>query len=135
MPEKKYILIAEDDPISQFAISEMLKQEFNIHCVENGQQCLDSIQQKTPDILLLDINMPVLNGYETIKALRSQTQFHHLPIIIISALCKEKEITAGFAAGCDGYITKPFKQSDLLLKIKNLLFSSRKILKNKDNSK
>ncbi len=132
MTKKYYLLVVDDDPISQFVISEMLKQQFEIHCVDNGQQCIESIRNKKPDLLLLDVNMPVLNGYETCKILRADSAYQNLPIIILSALIKEKEITAGYTAGCDLYITKPFKQDELITKISQLLDKS---YKNKDKEK
>ena len=87
---------------------------------------------KKPDMLLLDVNMPVLNGYETCKILRADPVYKSLPIIILSALIKEKEITAGYTAGCDLYITKPFKEDELISKISQLLDKS---YKNKDKEK
>ena len=80
MTRKYYLLVVDDDPISQFAMSEMLKQQFEIHCVDNGQQCIESIMNKKPDMLLLDVNMPVLNGYETCKILRADPVYKSLPI-------------------------------------------------------
>lgn len=126
MTKKYYLLVVDDDPISQFAISEMLKQQFEIHCVDNGQQCLESIRNKKPDMLLLDVNMPVLNGYDTCKILRADPAYKNLPIIILSALIKKKEITAGYKAGCDLYITKPFQQDELISKMSPLLDKSNK---------
>ncbi len=82
MTKKYYLLVVDDDDhISQFAISEMLKQQFEIHCVDNGQQCLESVRNKKHDMLLLDVNMPVLNGYHTCKILRTEPAYKNLPII------------------------------------------------------
>lgn len=120
MSVKPYLLAVEDDPISQFAIMEMLKHYFDITCVNNGRECLDSIKNRQPDILLLDVNMPVLNGYETCKILRADKQYKDLPIIMLSAMSTEKEIAAGYEAGCDIYITKPFKQENLISSMQQL---------------
>ncbi|MFK5985663.1 MAG: response regulator [Pseudomonadota bacterium] len=124
MSNKPYILSVDDEELNQEIITELLKEHFEINVLNNGQQCLDSVLERIPDLILLDVNMPVLNGLETCEILRSNDSHQNIPIIFVSALASPKERLAGYQAGADDYLTKPFDEFELVNKI-NLLLKSK----------
>jgi len=109
---KKYrILVAEDDTINQVIISKILeKQGYSFEIVDNGQKVLDTLEQNNFDLLLLDWQMPVLNGLETAALIRDKKSLvrdHDIPIVALTANAMAEERKAGFDAGMNDYLTKP----------------------------
>ncbi len=117
----KYILSADDDPINQFLLSEALGDNYEIEVVADGVACLESIANRTPDLLLLDVSMPRMNGFEVCRTIRKNNDANTFPIIFLSAAASLKDIENGMGAGADGYITKPFSIDTLLTKIERFI--------------
>lgn len=114
---KKTILIVDDAPDNLLLLEMMLEDRFNIVQADSGQVCLDMIADNVPDLLLLDVNMPGLNGYDVCTQLRKEPKTQVLPIIFVSAMVNTEERLAGFEAGGDEYINKPVDEELLLQKI------------------
>jgi len=131
MNTRPNLLVVDDEVMNQNIILDLLEDEFEVEFVCNGRECLDSVKQSRPDLILLDVNMPVLNGLDTCKHLRSEREYEDLPIIFISALASAQERLAGYHAGGDDYLTKPFEEEELKAKISLLL----KVEDNKSRSK
>lgn len=121
MNAKPYILSVDDEAINQEIIKDLLEEEYAIDALENGQACLDSVEEKIPDLILLDVNMPVLNGLKTCEQLRAKDSSQNIPIIFVSALSSPTERLEGYQAGADDYLSKPFDEDELKTKIKLLL--------------
>lgn len=111
------ILGVDDEPLNQIILEELLANEFELISAENGQACIETVATRRPDLIIMDVNMPVLNGLETCRRLRKDPGFGELPIIIVSALASPEERLAGYDAGADDYITKPFNEDELKAKI------------------
>ncbi|QYZ67591.1 MAG: hypothetical protein OI74_15445 [Gammaproteobacteria bacterium (ex Lamellibrachia satsuma)] len=107
------ILGVDDEPLNQIILEELLSNEFELISAENGQACIESVATRRPDLIIMDVNMPVLNGLETCRRLRQDPDYGELPIIFVSALASAEERLAGYEAGADDYITKPFDESEL----------------------
>ena len=109
------ILVAEDNKINQILIKKVLqKMKFDATIVENGQLALDALSSNTFDILLLDLHMPVMDGFQTaINIRKTDLGFKNIPIIALTAAAIKDERDRSFACGVDDYITKPFKQDEL----------------------
>ena len=107
------ILCIDDDPVNNEVVTDFLEDQYDVICVNNGKEGLESIEQKKPDLILLDVLMPVMNGEETIKLLRKSAGSKDIPVIVISVLSHTKEIDHMYALGADKYITKPFRQQEL----------------------
>mgnify|MGYP000220370820 CR=1 FL=1 len=108
------ILCIDDDPINNEVVTDFLEDQYDVVCVSNGQEGLDSIAAQQPDLILLDVLMPVMSGEETIKQLRaSSTSTKDIPVIVISVLSHTTEINHMYELGADQYITKPFRQKEL----------------------
>lgn len=109
----RYILAADDEPANRDIIEEVLKDEYEVVCVEDGLQCIESITQRIPDLLLLDVAMPKMDGIEVCKTLRADEKTNQLPIILFSGFAAKEHIDKGMLAGADKYITKPYLPSQL----------------------
>lgn len=117
----KYILVADDEPMNLGIIKIILMDDYEIKCVENGVECLESIEGRMPDLLLLDFAMPEMGGIEVSKSLRSNEKTKNLPIVMISGYASEEHIKCGYEAGINDYITKPYKSEQLLNVVKKHL--------------
>ena len=109
------ILVVDDVPLNILLIKKMLSQyTFEIRTANSGQAALDAIAQKKPDLILLDLMMPGIDGFEVIKRLRAQDDTKELPIIILSALNSEQDISKGFQLGANDFINKPIIMEKLI---------------------
>jgi serine phosphatase RsbU (regulator of sigma subunit) len=116
------ILIVDDTPHNLRLLSTMLiEQGYNVRAVINGTMAINSAQLDVPDVILLDISMPGMDGYEVCKRLKSDQQTCHIPIIFISALDETMDKVKAFQVGGVDYITKPFQVEEVLARIKNQL--------------
>lgn len=105
---KTSVLIVDDIPINVTLIEKMLKPfHFVIEKANDGQTALDIVAGKKPDLILLDLMMPGINGYDVIRQLRSQEETKRLPIIVISALNSNEDVVKGYSLGANDFLTKP----------------------------
>jgi|TARA_B110000438_G_scaffold12041_1_gene11770 DNA-binding response OmpR family regulator len=113
------ILICEDDKFIASSVSEYLQAlDYNISTVNNGEEAIEEFNNFKPDLVLLDVMMPKLNGLEVIKIIRSKSK---IPIIFLTAKISVDEKILGLELGADDYIGKPFSMRELLLRIKAIL--------------
>ncbi len=117
----KKILIAEDEENIIELLKIILEDEYHLEIVRDGHQVLESIEKSRPDLLLLDIMMPKLNGFEVCSQLKSNQKTKDLLIAVLSAKGQKKDIVNGLKRGADYYITKPFEPKELKEKIDELL--------------
>lgn len=117
----KYILIADDEPLNQSIFEEMLIDDYEYEIVDDGQACLESVEKRIPDLILLDIAMPKVNGIEVCERLRGDEKTRNIPVILVSAYASKGDMETGMAVGANDYVTKPFEISDLLSRIERLL--------------
>jgi PAS domain S-box-containing protein len=118
----KNIIIAEDDYNSYYYLAELLnKTHANVKYAENGIKLMKLLETTIPDILLLDINMPLKNGYDCLKEIRNNTKFNNIKIISITAYALVEEKLSLYKLGCDGYISKPYIKSDLFFEIDRVM--------------
>ncbi|ULQ56503.1 response regulator transcription factor [Flavihumibacter rivuli] len=126
MQEKANILLAEDDATLSMVIRESLEEAgYKVITADNGQQAIDLFSKDNIDICLLDIMMPVKDGFSVAKKIRQQTDL--TPILFLTARSLEEDKIKGFLTGADDYITKPFSMAELLLRIEVFLRRSRKL--------
>lgn len=119
MPHKYKLLIVDDNQNNIQVIGNILKEkDYQIGFAMNGQQALDVLKHSPDfDLVLLDVNMPVMNGYETIKAIREDSAIADIPVIFLTAHNDPESIIKGFTAGAQDYITKPFLQEELVARV------------------
>ena len=113
--ESLSVLVVDDVPLNILLIKKMLSQyTFEIRTANGGQAALDAIAQKKPTLVLLDLMMPGIDGFEVIRRLRASDDTKDLPIIILSALNSEQDISKGFQLGANDFINKPIIMEKLL---------------------
>jgi len=112
----KYTVLAVDDiPLNLLLVQKMLsKFNFELKTAGNGQQALDMIAQKKPDLILLDLMMPGIDGFEILKRLRANAETADIQIVILSALNSNEDIVKGFQLGANDFVTKPIIMEKLL---------------------
>lgn len=119
---KPLILVVEDIPESMFGVCNILQVEgYGLAMAENGRQALEMVPEAQPDLILLDIKMPEMNGYEVCEQLKKNPKTKDIPIIFLTQSSGTAEIVKGFATGAVDYITKPFKKEELLSRVKTHL--------------
>lgn len=113
--DKLSVLIVDDVPLNVLLIKKMLTQyTFEVRTANNGQVALGCIAQKKPDLILLDLLMPVLDGFGVIEKLRADEETKDIPIIVLSALNSEEDITRAFRMGANDFINKPVIMEKLI---------------------
>jgi DNA-binding response OmpR family regulator len=117
---KKKILIVEDDPDNAAILSELLSR-YTIDIAISGQIALDKAEFNTPDLILLDIMMPEMDGFEVARRLKRNPQTDKIPIIFVTAKTDAKSFIEGFEIGGDDYIMKPYDPHLVLKLVKNKL--------------
>ena len=126
-----YILVAEDDNDVALLITQMLKnQGYRFHWAHNGRDAYEYIKENMPRLIITDIMMPEMDGLELIKAIRGNEDTAHLPIIVVSARTENNDRLAGFNAGAEVYLGKPFIPDELLMMVRKLI-EQRELLKKK----
>ncbi len=118
----KEILIVEDEPGVVVAIRFLMEQQgYTIRVAERGKEALELIFKYKPDLVLLDIMLPGMSGWEVCEIIRSNPDYRTVKIVFLTARGDEAEIARGLALGADAYITKPFSNDQLIAKVKSLL--------------
>lgn len=120
MPHK--ILIVDDEPNIVISLEFLMQQSgYEVDIARDGEEALQKIASFEPDLLLLDIMLPQLNGFEVCQRIRENPQWNELKIIMLSAKGREMDVSKGIALGADAYVTKPFSTKDLISKVQLLL--------------
>ncbi len=115
------ILIVEDDQTLLFHEKDILSQYFNIITATNGNEGFKMALKSTPDIILSDIEMPICDGIEMYERIKKQPELTHIPLIFVSARSKEEDKLKGLNKGAIDYLTKPFSEQELIMKVVNIL--------------
>jgi CheY-like chemotaxis protein len=123
MDIKKTILVADDEPSIMKVVSFRLqKAGYDVTQASNGQEVLDLIKNRRPDIVLMDLSMPVMDGYEACRRIKSDDNFKNIPVLFFTASTAAINIEEKVRVfNADGYIKKPFEPEELFNKIKALL--------------
>ena len=130
MPKK--ILIVDDDPSVVIALQFLMEQQgFNVMTAQSGEFALELILQYNPDLVLLDIMLPGIDGWEVCEIIRLNPDYRNIKVIFLTAKRSEVDIAKGLALGGDAYITKPFSNDELVAKVKEVLEKNMKSIVNK----
>ena len=115
--ERPKILVVDDEPFNLEIMQEILEEDYEVSYVKSGAECMDLVEKLMPDVVLLDVNMPGMSGYEVCQQIKENSKTADIPVTFVSALDTLAERLAGYEVGGDDYICKPFESSELLSKV------------------
>ena len=109
------VLVVDDVPLNLTLVTKMLSRfDFKMRTAANGLQALDAVREQRPDLILLDVLMPLMNGFETLEILRANPATADIPVIILSALNSNEDVVKGYNLGANDFITKPIIMEKLV---------------------
>jgi len=120
MKNKPYILVVDDEPLNRLVIQSFLEDNYEVTSVNNGQECLNRLSERLPDLIITDIEKPVMDGLEACKQLRADDRFMHIPVIFMSTLKGDEVENRCSDAGGNHFFQKPVDKFELNSKIKEL---------------
>ncbi|MES9968626.1 MAG: response regulator [Candidatus Thiodiazotropha sp.] len=118
MASAQHLLVVDDQPENLTSLEQILGYHYQVSLAADGQACLDRIGQHPPDLILLDVDMPLMDGLTVCRKVKADPATSVIPIIFVSALSRLSERLAGYRAGADDYVTKPYDVDELLAKIR-----------------
>ncbi|MDD5132698.1 MAG: response regulator transcription factor [Candidatus Methylomirabilota bacterium] len=121
MAKEKILVVEDEKDIVELLQYNLEKENFKIQSANNGQRALDLVRKNHPDLILLDLMLPEIDGLEVCRILKKDTKTSHIPIIMLTAKSSESDKIVGLELGADDYITKPFSMKELIARIKALL--------------
>lgn len=118
------IVVAEDDrAIARLIKFKLERAGYEVEVAEDGGQAVETINKNHPDLVLLDVMMPVLDGYQVLRRIKDNPELESIPVIMLTARGQEKDIVKGIEMGSQDYIVKPFRPAELLARV-NRIFKS-----------
>jgi DNA-binding response OmpR family regulator len=118
----KTILIVDDEPNIVISLEFLLERDgWRVQVARDGQEALDAIERDPPALVLLDVMLPRLSGYDVCQRIRERPAWRGMRVLMLTAKGREVEMAKGLALGADGYVTKPFSTGELLARIRALL--------------
>jgi len=123
---KERILVVDDEPdILSILVYQLSREGFSVSTAVNGQSAISAAVADPPDLVVLDLMLPAVDGYEVLRTLRRDERTATVPVLLLTARKEEEERVRGFEYGADDYVTKPFSARELALRLKALLRRSR----------
>jgi two-component system cell cycle response regulator DivK len=118
----KCILVVEDQEDNRQILRDLLGNAgYELTEAENGEEAIAAVGRRRPDLILMDIQLPVMDGYEATRRIRTNPGLRSVPIIAVTSYALAGDEDKALAAGCDGYVTKPYSPRDLLAKVRTYL--------------
>jgi two-component system phosphate regulon response regulator PhoB len=121
MAQGKIWLVEDEEDILALIYYNLTKEGFAVTGFHSAEKMLTAMEKDVPDLLVLDVMLPAMNGFEACKRLKEQNSFAHIPILLLTARSEESDIVAGLELGADDYLTKPFSPRVLVARLKALL--------------
>jgi len=127
---KKILIIEDETDIVEFVTFNLIRDGFDVISAKTGEEGLKKAQTEMPDLILLDIMLPGLNGLDVCRALKNKEQTHHIPIVMLTARNEDVDIITGLEIGATDYVTKPFSPKVLIARIRAILRHDDENIKN-----
>ena len=121
MSSNKILIVEDDKDIRELMKYNLLKDGFDVSGVKSGEDGLDAVSREPPDLIVLDLMLPGIDGFEMCRRLKRSEKTTHVPIVIVSARGEETDIVTGLELGADDYITKPFSPKVLVARVRAVL--------------
>ena len=124
-PSSKHVLVVDDSPSVRRVVGNMLKQNgWDVQLARDGVEALEMITRETPAAVLLDIEMPRMDGYELMATVRAQEQYRTLPLVILTSRAAAKHQQRAMQLGANAYVVKPYQDEELLNLLKSLVYGA-----------
>ncbi len=121
-PAVTKILLVDDEPSLLKLVRKRLETEnFLVEVAMDGEEALEQVRRRAPDLIILDVMLPKLSGYEVCRQLKNNPDYEKIPVLLFTALAQEKDERLGLESGADAYIRKPFRAHELIEKIRSLI--------------
>ena len=121
MDRRKTIMIVDDTEMNIDILVEALQDDYELIVAINGLDAIELLKYQKPDLILLDIIMPVMDGYDVLKTIKKNSELEHIPVILLSAITDSGSKTKGFSLGAVDYVTKPFEVVEVKARVKTQL--------------
>jgi two-component system alkaline phosphatase synthesis response regulator PhoP len=121
MARERILVVDDEEDLLELVNYNLTKEGFRVTCVSTGEEALRVARRDSPDLVLLDLLLPNVDGLEVCRTLKSEARTQHIPIMMLTAKCEEADIVLGLELGADDYITKPFSPRLLLARVKAVL--------------
>ena len=108
------ILAVDDEPLNLMILKELFEDEHDITLAESGEEAMEQLEKAIPDVVLLDVMMPGIDGIEVCKRIRANPKLEKVKVVMVSGKAMESDIQMGLEAGADHYISKPFDMMELM---------------------
>jgi CheY-like chemotaxis protein len=118
---KKRILVVDDSEFNRDLVMQLLEDEYDIVVAVNGSQAIAATEKEKPDLILMDLGMPVMDGWEATRKIKANDALKHIPVIAVTSHAMVGDEIQAREAGCDDYLPKPIDENELMRKIKKFL--------------
>ena len=115
------LVVDDEEDLLELVRYTLAKEGHSVTCVDTGEKAVDSVRQSLPDLLVLDLMLPVIDGLEVCRRLKGDLKTREVPIIMLTAKSEERDVITGLDGGADDYVTKPFSPRVLLARVKSLM--------------
>jgi len=121
VPKKKILIVEDEESLLKLESILLTSKGYAVNGVSNGQAALDAIAEEKPDLVLLDIMLPEMDGFEVCRRIKEAKETRHIPVIMLTAKKSREDMARGETVGADWYITKPFKSAMVIETIQRFL--------------
>jgi len=120
MADKKKIVVADDEPSILSALRDILSDDYSVYTATNGRLAISEVEKVSPDMVILDVLMPEMDGLEACRQLKKNKDTSTIPVILLTAKGQITDIEKGFISGADAYVVKPFSLEKLIEKVEEI---------------
>jgi two-component system phosphate regulon response regulator PhoB len=121
MPKERILVVDDEEDILELVRFNLSKEGYRAICAETGEKAVQIARSETPDLIILDLMLPGMDGLDVTKFLKNDPETHHIPIVMLTAKGEESDVVTGLELGADDYVTKPFSPKILLARVKAVL--------------
>jgi DNA-binding response OmpR family regulator len=121
---QKIVLIEDDTDIAKLIEFKLEREGYSIHHYIDGMEGMKGIMEILPDLVILDVMLPKVNGFQILKSIRNTTEIQRLPVIMLTAMGREQDVLKAFKTGVDDYLVKPFRPAELIVRVRKALLKS-----------
>lgn len=118
---RKCILLAEDNEFNRDLITQILEDDYDVLAVSDGAAAVTTALEKRPDLILMDMGLPIVDGWEATRRIKKHDALRTIPLVAVTSHAMREDEQRARAAGCDDYLAKPIDQDDLVAKIRKLI--------------